>query len=218
MIIKSNFKDYYDGLQATDDDRITLFLRKNETIETPFTEKEIKTHGLNNYVWWECSSYSYEHPYDYSMEYIGFAGILHPVYHNRIKNQIVYDINFLKKLRRGRGSRFENLNDKPIAVDFLFSRFGPIFRLFDNGRYHGLKRGILAVEKNPKLEPWGFAKILSPPLAYNELQKYIYNQANPGRPVPEMPNDIKIHQAGFDLKTSFRKGKRDDTKGIQGRA
>jgi hypothetical protein len=48
---------------------------------------------------------------------------------------------------------------------------------------------------------------MPPSLAWNNLANFVGNVARPARPIPEMSNEIKIEQAGFNLKTSFRKKK-----------
>lgn len=88
----------------------------------------------------------------------------------------------------------ETLNESPIPE--WLQAYGPIFVL---EQYQ--------VIISPKLSDYGFAKIVSPVDAYRRLYQWVCNQRQPVKPIPEMPNDTKIEQAGFDLKHSFRKGK-----------
>jgi hypothetical protein len=48
--------------------------------------------------------------------------------------------------------------------------------------------------------------LLSPAEAYIEMERFTSNIARPEKPIPQMGNDIKIEQHGFD-RFSFRSNK-----------
>jgi hypothetical protein len=101
----------------------------------------------------------------------------------------------------------------------LSDQYGPVFGVFYkmHSELSGLDTGFrkmlganstpVGIEKNICLSAIGFQKVLPAFVTYNEIWKWLQNNQFPTRPIPEMPNDIKIHQAGFDLKKSFRKAK-----------
>jgi hypothetical protein len=60
---------------------------------------------------------------------------------------------------------------------------------------------------NPMLSRIGFQKALDPYTAFQELELFIGGVLTENKEIYQVPNDIKIQQAGFDLKTSFRKPK-----------
>ncbi len=160
------------------------------------------------------------------MCWIGFAGEIYPFYDKPAKNdidgkiieprQLLFGCEFINERYNSSRHVFDRLRfsfsqrnpvynhlDAPKLIELCFSRFGPIFYIKSHENYGKPYHAI----KNPKLENLGFAKVLPPHLAYNALQRYVYNQTNPEKPIPEMSNDLKIHQAGFDLKKSFRREK-----------
>ena len=57
---------------------------------------------------------------------------------------------------------------------------------------------------NPRLSSLCFQKVKDPYSTYLELERYLSNKANPMKPIPEMPDTVKIQSHGFDEK-SFRK-------------
>lgn len=71
--------------------------------------------------------------------------------------------------------------------------------------YKSIKEGQILV--NPVLKEYDFQKILDPYTLYQELTSWVSGVLTNNPKISEISNDIKIQQAGFDLKTSFRKGK-----------
>lgn len=201
MKIISGHKDYMDGICKTDGDYDTLWIRKTE--EKEINIKTVLSKNFNADIFWWA-------------DIVGFAGELYPCrrFCNSINgleeaskynawhdfNRINYDIKSWPK--RGwfwyKSSDFIPLINHEPFKNLLFETYGPCFFIHTNGT---------KVVLNPRLESLGMAKVLPPQQAYMNIYRYLCNQKNPERPIPEMSNDIKVEQAGFDLKTSFRKEK-----------
>ncbi len=218
MLIKSNFFDYYDCMMKHDDDRETILLRKACKPEFIEYNDPIKDHSYScNRTFWFV---------------IGFAGKLYPAiwwqkpgkYTSYSNNNPIADITIYDKeaaLDVTKGSYHKFIGDffdyyaKGVVADNLTSNYGPIFIMYQKHHPLGFNDGDghcpydkIIVRKNICLQDLSFQKVLHPAIAYNELKLWLNNQARPAKPIPEMSNDIKIHQAGFDRKTSFRKGKK----------
>lgn len=207
MRIKSSFKDYYDGLQSLSTDPDTVFIRKNTTEEDRDRRSEYTEHAFSNCI----------------VNVIGFCGKLYPYFYNPKENTISYDVEdyrrackeIVSKKRKYRGwysgGTQKSLIDRLLQDDHseLFEKYGPIFVI--KHRCSGSPcSGYFSKEQviiSPKLSNYLFGKCIPPHEAYNELYKYIAINGRNTKPIPEMSNDVKIHQAGFDLKTSFRKEK-----------
>lgn len=202
MRIKSDFKDYYDGLAAYDEDRETLFLRPSKE---EFLSKELDIFPINPNIL-NCKSNT---NFIHRRHIIGFAGKLYPLIRCEEKNQIFYDLDVYLEHYKDTESWWKynlkniwNWPQKNIKkFEPLFDKYGPvmIIRRMDYGQGIKITRG--------PLDGWGFAKILNPALAYNSLRNWIHNQASPEKPIPEISNEDKIVLAGFNTKTSFRKDK-----------
>lgn len=104
-------------------------------------------------------------------------------------------------------SFFDMFTNPNLDLKDLPERFGPVFSINFGQYYYGNKSDVEVIE-NDCLSYYCFEKVLPPPLCYNEIYKFVCNQTRSNRPIPEMSNDIRIEQAGFDLKTSFRKAKK----------
>lgn len=195
MRIISPFKDYYDGMAAYDDGYNLIYRRINKTptlISLPFR--------LPYY----CYSY-YNHTYRRIGHWIGFAGTVYPmleVYKDG-KLKYIYDMEIARKEIRTSWDydKYEAFLNPKNVVD-IFDKHGPTWII--SGQPY--KYPIVIIE-NPRLLDFKFQEVLPAHIAYNELNKFMCNRENPTKPVPEMSNDIKIEQHGFDLKTSFRKSK-----------
>ena len=216
MRIISDFRDYYDCLQQSDQDKETLFLRNRGTQQY---HKDLSTFGFDVVV--------------------GFAGKLYPgmnfpIIEGKPRKVLGWYDNFKIRTEWNYGSTeyfyddevLQELNDKekkgywwrksgtdPLTAvrstklaEELTIRFGPIFVLSSTG-YSGNSFG-LSVVQNERLNQFNFQRALSPPQAYQLLTQYVYNLAVAAKPIPEMDNDTKVALAGFNLKTSFRKPKK----------
>lgn len=177
MRIKSPFKDYYDGFLRNDQEAEPLLLRKTS---------ELEQDHLPLY-----SHLPFDTTRNMSFHVIGFAGNLYPYY--AVDRKLIFDPEHLSSEYYRKGFV---ISDK--VRDDLFEKFGPIFKLSRFRPY-----GRWQIELMPRLGEW-FGKILPPDQAYQNLRSYLSNIALAAKPVPVMSNDIKIHQAGFDIRSSFR--------------
>lgn len=82
----------------------------------------------------------------------------------------------------------------------LFEKLkAPIFQ-------YGIRDNNWTVTVNPFLKPLEFYRLFPGYQAYQELVMYLGNLANPEKPTPQMPDELKAEQHGYD-KFSFRKEK-----------
>lgn len=79
----------------------------------------------------------------------------------------------------------------------------------DEGNKHF--RTYELMEYNPNLGALNFILMMSPELAYQEIEQYL-SDFKSNEKICEVDNKNKILQAGFDLKTSFRKSKNQNKK------
>lgn len=61
---------------------------------------------------------------------------------------------------------------------------------------------------NERLNLLDFMRVKDPFTAYQELRMFMQNIAIPEKPMPIIPNDMRIHTHGFDKKWSFRREKK----------
>lgn len=223
MRINSNFKDYYDGLQSLDDDKETVLNRFPKIVTMPF--KTYEKIGISLYeneciIGFAGTLYPFKEiikdinsskPNDLKQRILCFDAEQYLA--TRLKsNWEKRDCAWIRRYHQSAINTTKDFFDVDNIYKYkrdLFDIFGPIF-ILDNsstdsssiGRLQA--RPDLQISTNINLSKYGFAKVLPPHLAYNNLKIWVNNQARPEKPIPEMPNDIKIEQAGFDLKKSFR--------------
>ncbi len=209
MRIISDFKDYYDCLQRLDQDKSTIFLRNKEDqiiLEddknwTRFFDVIIGFCG-KTYVGksrWVVTPADIEKWKDEKFLKPSYDCLDKPGHNEYEFSEQAYQEQIPKSRWWGEHTFPQNL-DQDLADYFI--KYGPIWTLTaQNPEYGDTDRYL---QKNDNLGNWGFAKVLPPNQAYQELQRWVYNQASPPKPIPEMSNDVKIHQAGFNTTTSFR--------------
>ena len=73
-----------------------------------------------------------------------------------------------------------------------------------------LNRDTAEVVYNANLKDVEFYRLFDPFQTYQEISMWLGNQAEPRKPIPEMSDDIKAFQHGYD-KWSFRKPPTNDT-------
>lgn len=215
MRIKSNFKDYYDGLAAADREAEPLFLRKTEEIRF----KEYSTEGCRPpqikgvYSTWKGA------PTTYSLVtpgawYFGFCGQLYPVVVlesdptkfvfslDEVKRQYIEGIVPVKRTTApSRGLIY--------AIEIFFKLGGEVPKEFleDHVSFVWLRDRVII---NPRLASWDFQRIKSPYEAYRDIQTWLSNKAAPRKEIPKVSDKDMIVAKGFDLKSSFRREKRKD--------
>jgi hypothetical protein len=104
---------------------------------------------------------------------------------------------------------FQFIKDKEPRLDYLFTKYNcPIFLIQPNHCYTKNFTWFYPITLNPRLAIYDFFRIKDAHSTYGEIEQFVGNQLAQEKPIPEMSNNVKIEAAGFDLKTSFRKEKR----------
>lgn len=85
--------------------------------------------------------------------------------------------------------------------DYLFAKYS-IGQKVENCPIFVISHEQVVLNEN--LSKYDFMKVKDPYTAYQELRVYVSNMAMPEKPMPIIPNDMRIHTHGFD-KWSFRK-------------
>jgi hypothetical protein len=99
-------------------------------------------------------------------------------------------LNFKQKLERAETYDWSD----------VFKEYGPIWSMT-------FSDWAAFIEKNPLLNRYQFAKALPPLKAYIALRKYVMNQAEPAKDIPQVSDEMMAEIKGFSAKTSFRKEK-----------
>jgi len=220
MRIKSDFKDYYDGLLAHDEDRETLYLRRRQEIESKhLTGVYLPTMPIPQY-YDDIKYFSYT---------IGFCGKLYgmviaqlDIRGKRIEQRLLSIEEckaFLSKYVPNSNTRwngminfFESIERHKESHGNLFNKYrAPCFvyevtdRINTKENLFGMRYHLVI---NPKLAAYNFQKIFPPYQAYQEVRMWLSNLTSPERPIPPISNEDMIEAKGFDLKSSFRKEKK----------
>lgn len=199
MRIISDFKDYYDCMQSSDQDRDTVFKRQRNEIQY---KGDLLLPRLSR-----------SEPDELNKQIIGFVDTLYVTRQFRVgiygyKTEILSMKEYQENQNKSR--KWANLFEKIDlwGSNIPWAEFGPIFTIYSFDRNQNDDRFVYNLVINPclKLEHPEFVKVLSPEQAYQKLTRFVYNSSNQGRTVPEMDNDTKIHLAGFD-NNSFRTNK-----------
>jgi hypothetical protein len=62
---------------------------------------------------------------------------------------------------------------------------------------------------NARLRDYNFEKVITPYEAFQSIEMFLSNLATPEKPIPPRSDLQKVQSHGFDLKMSFRKGKKE---------
>jgi hypothetical protein len=215
MRIESNFKDYYDYVAKYGVDNNVVFNRVRKKDEGIIDQR---LYSKN----WQGMLNQYHVGFDYcnaTAIYIGFAGEIYPLIIRKHSTYLdgypekpdlyVFDPEWTDSSRiwfdcTGEKRRAFFDTQKNIFKDYLFRTYGPQWVVVFN--YYPDSKGSAIVFKNACMKDYQLDKVLSAQHAYENMYRYLCNN-HEEKPVPEMKNDIKIEQHGFDLKTSFRKAK-----------
>lgn len=210
MLIKSNFKDYYDSMQSLGVNRDIVYNRYPKTIEG----KDISFNSVNGYF----------DEIVINSRLIYFCG---EMFHGLLvskKNERPY---FYKEDRKNQKlcftlesicKHYELSNNTKRQIQSAMTTAGT----FNDKNLEKLKKFACPIvicegdywgrewkaTTNGSLKDAGFHQLFDAYTVYQELAMYWANQAVPMKPIPEMSDDIKILQHGFD-KFSFRKGKQN---------
>lgn len=219
MRIISSFRDYYDGVAAYDEDRSTQFVRKAEMID-------VKRRDVPEII--GCHDNRHKYSGIWSANFvIGFAGKMYPGewYSGAKGTTIIFDPVVLRDREESDYAwQYKNKQrswldhyEQPEVARKLSDLYGPQFLISSDACLPKPPTivdpcghapfGHVWIYKNVRLADFGFAKVLDPFQAYGLLQTFVCNQSRPGRPIPEMSDELKAHQHGFSPKESFRRDK-----------
>lgn len=211
MRIISDFHDYYDCMMSLDQDRKTLYLRKQE-------EKEIK--GQFCLVGEPAGRIHWSLP-TADCWVRGHAIILNKTIYPylRFKDTYLYSPELAKEYiipeLCHRKRRYKN-HSAEHTIDLFFSQQVPqslsdwieeypIIQISDESCY--INRKIYSkIVLNPCLKAINFYKKLNMYSVYQEITIFLYNKASPNKPIPVVSDEDMIVAKGFN-KFSFRKDK-----------
>lgn len=228
MRIKSNFKDYYDGLQRTDQEIEPLYLRK---------QSMVKVASLPIGV-------DYKNLIDASPFILGLCDKIYPILRiskpnpdNALKPLYThcysiedYDSELKSRLSKrdfnfwmgDDNRRRAGLNRKVVAAWFSDPWSTEQYRYYKGDKtplefcsnyktpvwlgpvYNSKEKGQY-ITLNPYLSEIGLARIIPPWQAYQDIRVWLSNQAWPNKPIPNVSDADLLIAKGFDPKTSFRK-------------
>lgn len=126
------------------------------------------------------------------------------------KKNVFRDI-FWKDSRENFASFFNRAKERKQQVEEKskkhFENMCPVFTAYYD-QILDSKRNVIQygqITYHDSLKQLEFFRVFDPFQAFQEINMWLANQAVPMKPIPEMPNDVKIEAAGFDKKISFRK-------------
>lgn len=202
MRIISEFVDYYDCLQRTDEDRQTIYFRN---------EEHKPEYPMSNFYSLRC---------DYTLRLFSFCNRLYP--------HIVADRHYDGKWHRrfcyswDDAAGFIRDHSSPDHYRRMCRRKWGILvdlrRFFDHkwtDPYPDIPVWFAGYNQkticNPAIRAVfpQFVSIMPPAQAYQELVMWFGKRARPEPNIPAIPDEVKIEAAGFNLKTSFRRPKRE---------
>lgn len=201
MRIKSDFKDYYDGIAALDGEPEPLFLRKTEKLDlpryawswTPALDPRVKGLAMQS---------SNGRLYQFEFGYVGFCGSVYTCARKRSSAKPAdwsFSVEkFKAQVDKCYHQEIEGMWKSPI---------GPVFRALMQTYPILFWSDTLVI--NPILKVIGFPQIKLAYAAYAELNTWLSNQAVPMKEIPAVSDKDMIVAKGFDLKSSFRREKRE---------
>lgn len=225
MRIISNFRDFYDCLQSTDEDRKTLYIRKPEEIEI---ERENWPFPLIEYCFgstvWVMNVTQY---------IIGFCGKIYPLIEldaSELSKPVFcwnfqqtdaflrrhlkpYDLaRYLgKNTPKRRRRRYGKTGEMELKKFFLEceQKKGDFKAMFEAKRCpifvaHAAGYPNWKIVYNAELKPFEFFRLFNSQSAYQEILMFMSNLAVPLKPIPEI-DDVTMAQAKGFNKFSFRK-------------
>jgi hypothetical protein len=227
MRIISDFYDYYDGLNCYDSPLI--YKRDGNDTAYRLTEGPL---NLTSFRTWDSYHPSRIQKFEYYpkkgfrryrvyLAIVGFCGKIYTEYRitgsKRYKNEETVLSTFSYDSYKEWGLKHIE-GFRPINVDFVWTDFFnsykdsatiPIFCAESSNKAWGLNPYVVGdfYKINCKL-PSGFASVMPPYQAYQELSLFLGNYAAPDT-VPALSNADNIERLGFDKKSSFRRNKAD---------
>lgn len=226
MRIIADAKDYFDCMQATDEDHKTLYIRSPGTIQ--LKDKWLFPHVATGKLYWRQSGVATK------IHIVGFCGKIYPVVHlsrwdssftstiQRYCHSMVHVDNYMShNLAHKELEEYLDKSKKNRAYwgfnserQFVFQEFfdecakqaAAFPQLFE-------KRPIFVATRHTRneseltydalLKPLEFFRVMSPPQAYQELTMFLNNLAVPMKPIPKLDDVTLAESKGFD-RFSFR--------------
>jgi hypothetical protein len=226
MRIISDFRDYYDCVQAMGQDLETVYLRK----------KKVDKLGIFPFPVFSCHPASQD-PVGFRVAIVGFCGKIYPALevtydwtkpsvfcysvgevdavveaHCRDKEIQSYRWKYSRK-RRSQWKVYSYWSNKQrrVWVEKFFNEcadvrdsYGRFFReapIFV-ARYD--RTNDMSITYNDCLKPLKFVRVFDPYTAFQELYMFVCNMATPQKPIPEVSDADMVIAKGFN-EWSFRK-------------
>lgn len=206
MKIISDFKDYYDFLQNYYGvDNILLYQRKNKILKVSIQKLE-RVHFIEQYQIDKNHNKLYglskktEYTIIKRINYLFFCGK-------------IYKLDYIKQIDSKNNVKTIFEVDSTIHYSGLNEFYNYCIEnnlvcanLYDIELGHDLfnREIFYKIELNPKLVKLNFSEYLQAEQVYQMIEQYLGNLKT-NEVIIEVDNKTKITQAGFDLKTSFRK-------------
>lgn len=187
MLIKSNFKDYYDFLQGKYGvDTKVVYERVQETLDR------------TNKLWSKGGMHVPRHKIaPYSFVRIAFCGLMYPVWHINGRMYNAYETQRINTSRISSSDMFTHRDSMQYTkswkekTDINETDNCPVVLL------SGWGEGV----KNIKLSDYSFGKLVDPEDAYTRIYDFLIREPI----IKDNRTDIeRVVSAGFDKKTSFR--------------
>jgi hypothetical protein len=142
-----------------------------------------------------------------------------PYYAGMVLPDIQYLFQNPKIANRWRKQLFAKCSEVPIESSFwnIFEELHvPYFEIYLQSNFEtAIKDGKRHYSHYAYSEDWmirtghnlkaiGFDRFYDAKSCFQEIQQFLCNLAEPEKPIPQLSNNDKIFNAGFDLKASFR--------------
>jgi hypothetical protein len=226
MRIVDKRRDYYDGVQATGQDRSIQYIRTPEVIEMAFSsmfnrksEKPLWTFPVL------FDSYSSE--IHVTTHIVGFCGNIYGVLALRQAGKSTFCVNLAQvdaymaktldeeQHRRYRaGGRFnQSRSSFNVFFEACAQRKETFRHMFEEKRSpiflasHGSsldRRYDTQIEWNALLGQVHFQKVFPPFQAFQEIRIFLSNMAQPEKPIPQLSDEDMAHSKGHGDRYSFR--------------
>lgn len=224
MRIISKFHDYYDIGMGTGHDDSIIYIREPREVIYPLPTKGATKEDLISLEMIKKAmvpNYVYELGMFWQPQVIGFCGKFYAfIQHGDIKLYSIEDVDAYKQAKeRPKDYAYWLRCQNRVILNNFFKRWAevnflepfiinrsPVVVLFE--KEFVLGRGtIYKTVWNARLRDYGFAKVIPPYEAFQAIEMFMGNLANPEKPSPPQSDLEKVQSHGFDKKMSFRKGK-----------
>ena len=217
MRLHTDFHDYYDNAVGYGIDENVHYNRFTKEVEININSKaDFPPSSLETYL-------------------LGFCGIIYPIVKLSKLNKSIYDCEYdygdykiietyysysfeeaEEKYREwedfcngfGYTNDRERLRTKQFYVDWNLQNDEVFLKYKTPSWFIKLERNQKTGFINPKLKDYGFDRIKDSFTAFQEISMYLSNILVEQKEIAVIEDKFRIEQHGFDLKTSFRKEKK----------